>query len=69
MKIGLIGSLGFGTHTGARTRAIHVYSLLAAHHDVTFLNVNTVNESQYPRRSAVVTSHYGPTGCPIPAAN
>lgn len=48
MKIGLIGSLDFGTHTGARTRATHVYSLLAEHHDVTFLNVNTVNESPIP---------------------
>jgi glycosyltransferase involved in cell wall biosynthesis len=48
MKIGLIGSLDFGTHTGARTRATRVYSLLAEHHDVTFLNVNTVNESPVP---------------------
>lgn len=48
MKIGLIGSLDFGTHTGARTRATRVYSLLAEHHDVTFLNVNTVNESPIP---------------------
>jgi len=52
MKVGLIGSLDFGTHTGARTRATRIYSLLADHHDVTFLNVNTVNESSIPEEIA-----------------
>ncbi|RLM57144.1 glycosyltransferase [Halobellus sp. Atlit-31R] len=48
MEIGFIGSLDFGTHSGARTRATRIYSLLSDHHDVTFLNVNTVNESPIP---------------------
>jgi glycosyltransferase involved in cell wall biosynthesis len=48
MKIGLVGSLDFGEHSGARTRATRIYSLLADDHEVTFLNVNTVNQSPIP---------------------
>lgn len=52
MKIGLIGSIDFGTHTGARTRATRIYSLLADHHDVTFFNINTFNKSPIPKEIA-----------------
>lgn len=48
MRIGIIGSLDFGSHSGARTRASRIYSLLSKHHDVTFFNVNTVNTEPVP---------------------
>lgn len=48
MKIGLIGSINFGSYSGGRTRAIRIYSLLSKHHDVTFFNVNTVNTDPIP---------------------
>jgi len=48
MRIGVIGSLDFGPHSGARTRASRIYSLLSKHHDVTFFNVNTVNTEPVP---------------------
>jgi glycosyltransferase involved in cell wall biosynthesis len=48
MKIGVIGSLDFGSHSGARTRAGRIYSLLSKHHDVTLFNVNTVNTEPVP---------------------
>lgn len=48
MRVGLVGSLDFGSGSGARTRATRLYSLLSDHHDVTFFNVNTVNTSPIP---------------------
>jgi len=48
MRIGIIGSLDFGSHSGALTRASRIYSLLSNHHDVTFFNVNTVNTEPVP---------------------
>jgi glycosyltransferase involved in cell wall biosynthesis len=48
MRIGVIGSLDFGSHSGARTRASRIYSLLSSHHDVTFFNVSTVNTEPVP---------------------
>lgn len=48
MKIGFIGSLDFGNHSGARTRATRIYSLLAENHEVTFFNVNTLCGSPIP---------------------
>lgn len=52
MNIGVIGSLDFGTHTGARTRLTRIYSSLSERHDVTLFNVNTVNESAVPEEIA-----------------
>lgn len=48
MRIGVIASLDFGSHSGARTRASRIYSLLSKHYDVTFFNVNTVNTEPVP---------------------
>jgi glycosyltransferase involved in cell wall biosynthesis len=48
MKIGIVGSIDFGSHSGARTRATRVYSLLAEQYEVAFFNVNTVNTGPIP---------------------
>lgn len=48
MRIGVIVSVDFGSHSGARTRTSRIYSLLSKHHDVTFFNVNIINTEPVP---------------------
>jgi len=48
MRIGLVASLGFHTHTGGRTRATKIYHRLARKHEVELLNVSRSNRAALP---------------------
>lgn len=67
MRIGVIGSLDFGSHSGARTRARRIYSLLSNHHDVTFFNVNTVNTGPVPEGIEGYNLALSPSWLPLTA--
>jgi glycosyltransferase involved in cell wall biosynthesis len=48
MKIALLASLRFHTHTGARTKTKKVYDLLSEYHNVDLLNLNITNTEPLP---------------------